>query len=78
MDVKQLPCADCKYPGFNGLVLSCRHPAHPVPIAGKRTLQILGTGGKCAQFVDCSKKAMDQSLINWPLPVSFTKERNDG
>ncbi len=71
MDENPLPCAECKYPGFRGLVYTCRHPEHPEPINGRMTLRILSHGGKCPHFVDVDKKIMAGESITWALPVSF-------
>lgn len=68
-----LPCGDCKYPGFNRLVYSCRHPEHPLPINGQLVIRICGNGGQCRNQVDREKKVNSKKEITWPPPVSFAE-----
>ncbi|WP_321367642.1 hypothetical protein [uncultured Desulfuromusa sp.] len=65
-----LPCGECKYAGFHGLVWTCRHPEIQQPINGPLMIWI-GLDGKCSKFVDIEKKVMAGRVQDWLQPVRF-------
>ena len=67
------PCGNgpCKYLGWLGLVVWCRHPAHLEPIEPARAAAIRQTAGKCASWVDFEQKVMPTMKQWWPDPVKL-------
>lgn len=74
MSDNPLPCSNCKYNGFSGLVQSCRHPEHPQPISGPLMLRIFGG---CSNWVDWDKKVNSAEEISWPKPVNYAEVDNE-
>lgn len=70
---KELPCfsGPCKYLGWCGLTMFCRHPAHVAPIYPTRAFSILAAAGKCKGWLDWEMKVMPNSTQVWPDPVDL-------
>ncbi|WP_298437990.1 hypothetical protein [Geobacter sp.] len=58
-----MSCGECRYLGWLGLVIHCRHPEHPKPIRK--------WPGKCGDFVDWERKVMPGAPLPWPEPVDL-------
>jgi len=59
----------CKYFGWRGLKLVCRHPKHPEPIYPRREVALMQHGGKCFDSVDWEAKTLPGCEQKWPSPV---------
>jgi hypothetical protein len=65
------PCGGCKYLGWQGLVIWCRHPAHLEAYQPRRAFAILAAGGKCRSYIEWETMVPEGHEPKWPMPVSL-------
>lgn len=60
--VEPIPCGGCKYQGWQGLALWCRHPRHLGPMPASR----------CGDYLLWETMVVEGHALPWPMPVRLT------